>query len=608
MNGDMLFVFGLLGVASVAMASNRIRFDIIALGVVIALGLSGILSVQESVAGFGNTVVILVAGLLVVGEMLDRTGIARKVGDLIAKKGGKDEARLLVVIMVAACLLGGVMSSTAIVAIFIPIVVRIANETGVSKSKLLIPMSYASLISGMLTLIATPTNLVVHGELQQEGHDGFNFFSFTPLGLAIMVTAVAYFALFARKWLPTVKSNSANTHSKRSTIEMFLAYNSQDKVSGYRIHDASELIGKPIHETHLPSTYGVRIISIIRERKKNEFSIFFGDKSVELREGDVLNIFGKPDAHKALDALPGVDPYEITERMRLLMRWEIGTSAVLIHPESNLINKTIEEIGFQSNFGLQVLGIRRGQEALVDFHQAKLKSSDSLFVAGSWGDIKELAKRTHDFIVLEEPSDNEDSPPSHKKAPMALGILSILIAVSVLELIPLTMTVICAALAAVFSRCMTMEDAYRSIHWNSIVLIAGLLPMADALDQTGGTDLIVDALMSALGTAPHSVMFSALFFLTAIIGLFLSNTASAVLLAPIAITAAEMQGISPYPYAIAVMIAASAAYSTPVSTPVVTLVMEPGEYAFLDFVKVGVPLLFLTWLVTVLIAPMMFPY
>lgn len=608
MNHDMLFVFGLLAVASVAMASNRIRFDIIALGVVIALGVSGILTVQEAVAGFGNTVVILVAGLLVVGEMLDRTGIARKVGDLIAKKGGKSEARLLVVIMLAACILGGFMSSTAIVAIFIPIVVRIAAETGVSKSKLLIPMSYAALISGMLTLIATPTNLVVHGELQQAGFDGFNFFSFTPLGLAIMVTAVAYFALFARKLLPEVKSTSANTRTKRSTVEMFLAYNQQDKVSGYRLTEGSDFIGKTIQETHLPSTYGVRIISIIRERKRNEFSIFFGDKSIQLREGDVLNIQGKPEAHEALVAVSGIEANELSNRMREQVRWELGTSSVLIHPESSLINKTIEEIGFQNEYGLQVLGIRRGKEPLQDFNKVKLKSSDSLFVVGNWTDIKQLAKHNHDFIVLEEPSDKDDFSPTFRKAPIALGILAMLVAVSVLELIPLTITVICAALAAVFSRCMTMEDAYRSIHWNSIVLIAGLLPMADALEKTGGTDLIVDALMGALGAAPHSVMFTALFFITALIGLFLSNTASAVLLAPIAITAAEMQGVSPYPYAIAVMIAASAAYSTPVSTPVVTLVMEPGEYAFFDFVKVGVPLLILTWMVTVLLAPLMFPY
>ena len=608
MNTEMLFVFGLIAIVSVAMASNRVRFDIIALLVVVALGLSGILSVQQAVAGFGNTVVILVAGLLVVGEMLDRTGIARKVGDIIARKGGKNEGRLLVVIMLAASILGSVMSSTAIVAIFIPIVVRIANETGISKSKLLLPMSYAALISGMLSLIATPTNLVVHGELQQAGFDGFSFFSFTPLGLVIMVTAVVYFMVFARKLLPTAKSASTRMATKRSTVEMFRAYNLEDKALSYKLTTGSDLIGKPIRDTHLPSTLGVRIFSIIRARKRNEMTILFGDDAIELKQGDILTVIGKPEAHQSITDMTGIDSVEISDADRQKMSWEIGTSSVLIHPDSKLIGKTLEEVEFQSKFGAQVVGIRRSNEPLSDFSQVKLEASDSLLLAANWEDIRQLAKRNHDFIVLEEPSDIDEIVPAYRKAPIALGILGMLVAASVLELAPLTIIVICTALAAIFTRCMSMDDAYRSIHWSSIILIAGLLPLADALDKTGGTDFIVEQLMNALGTAPHGVMFTALFFLTAVIGMFLSNTATAVLLAPIAIAAAEIQDISPYPYAIAVMIAASAAYSTPVSTPVVTLVMEPGEYSFGDYVKVGVPLLILTWLVTLLVTPFMFPY
>ncbi len=608
MNSDMLFVFGLLGVIAVAMASNRVRFDIIALLVVISLSLSGILTVNEALAGFGNSVVILVAALLVIGEMLDRTGIARKVGDLITRKGGESETRLMVVLMLAASFLGGVMSSTAIVAIFIPIIVRIAHETGISKSKLLIPMSYAALISGMLTLIATPTNLVVHGELQQEGYDGFNFFSFTPLGLAILVAAVLYFALVARKWLPDIQSKASNTSTKRSTVELFRAYNVDDKVLTYQIEDEFSYAGVTIADAHLPSQHGVRVLGILRERKKNELSVFSADSSFTLRAGDIINIIGRQEAHDALVEMAGITRHELTANQRQQLSWERGGSAVLIHPESKLINKTIAETEFQSEYGLQILGIRRGQEPLANFSEAKLKASDSLFVVGNWDRINQLAKLHHDFIVLEEPSDKEERSPAYKKAPIAVGILTMLVAASVLELMPLIIIVLCAALAAVFTRCMTMEDAYRSIHWNSIVLIAGLLPMADALDRTGGTDLIISNLMDALGQAPYSLMFTALFFMTAIIGMVLSNTATAVLLAPIAIAAAQFQDVSPYPYAIAVMIAASAAYSTPVSTPVVTLVMDPGEYKFFDFVKAGVPLLVITWLVTLLVTPLIFPY
>lgn len=609
MNSDMLFVFGLLAVVAVAMASNRVRFDIIALLVIIALSLSGILSVNEALAGFGNSVVILVAALLVVGEMLDRTGIARKVGDIISQKGGKGETRLLAVLMMSAGLLGGAMSSTAIVAIFIPIIVRIAHETGVSKSKLLIPMSYAALISGMLTLIATPTNLVVHGELMDSGYDGFNFFSFTPLGLAVLVAAVLYFVVIGRKLLPDNTSSENDGSSKgRSIAELFRAFNEDDEARTYHINGDFIYADTTVGEAHLPSQYGLRVLSIIRERKRNEYSVFSGDSSLQFRPGDLVHIVGRPEAHDAFVKLQGISRHELTKVQRQLLLWEAGASTVLIHPESQLINKTIAEAEFQTQFGLQVLGIRRAQAPLSDFGSAKLKASDSLFVAGHRDRINQLSKQHHDFIVLEEPSDTDERAPAYKKAPLALGILAMLIATSVLELMPLTIIVLCAALGAVLTRCMTMEDAYRSIHWNSIVLIAGLLPMADALNKTGGTDLIVNNLMDALGQAPHSVMFTALFFITAIVGMFLSNTATAVLLAPIAIAAAEFQDVSPYPYAIAVMIAASAAYSTPVSTPVVTLVMEPGEYKFFDFVKVGVPLLLVTWIVTLLVTPLMFPY
>jgi len=604
----MLFVFGLLAVVAVAMASNRFRFDVIALLVVCALSLSGILSVEQALSGFGNTVVILVAALLVIGEMLDRTGIARTVGDLIARKAGKHEVRILISLMLASAILGGFMSSTAIVAIFIPIVLRIAQETGVSKSKLLIPMSYAALISGMLTLIATPTNLVVNGELKQAGYDGFQFFSFTPLGLCILIAACAYFVLLGRHLLPKRSSPNTLVTSKRSAVEMFRAYNTEEKGLSYRLTPGSEFVGRPIRDSGLAAAYGLRVLSVLRQRKEKTSSVLFGDASVELRQEDQITLLGKPEAHKQLQAHPGVSEASLSQSQRNRMQWELGTSAVLIHPESSLLNKTLTEVEFQNRYNAQVIGMRRNGEVLPDFKHAKLQASDSLLVAGSWESLDQLRRLNHEFIVLEEAKEQTEKVPAYRKAPIALTILAMLVAVSVLDLLPLTITVLLAALAAVFTRCMTMEDAYRSIHWNSIVLIAGLLPMADALQVTGGTEFIVDGLMGLLGSAPYSLMFTALFFLTAGIGLFLSNTASAVLIAPIAITTAQIQEVSPIPYAIAVMIAASAAYSTPVSTPVVTLVMEPGAYKFGDYVKVGVPLLVITWLVTLLVTPWLFPY
>jgi di/tricarboxylate transporter len=244
----------------------------------------------------------------------------------------------------------------------------------------------------------------------------------------------------------------------------------------------------------------------------------------------------------------------------------------------------------------------------VDFLNARLASADTLLVAGTWSRIETLGAERHDFILLELPAEFEESVPARRLAPVALAILAAMVLLSLFDLVPLVAAVLMAALAAVLTRCLTMEDAYRAVHLSSLVLLAGMLPLADALQKTGATALVVDGLVSGTGAAGPYAMMTALFFLTAGLGLVLSNTASAVLVAPVAILAAQALDVSPYPFAITVLIAASAAFSTPVSTPVVTLVVEPGHYHFGDFLKVGVPLLMLTYLTTLLVTPLVFPF
>ena len=608
MSGDSTFVFALIGVAAVLMASNRVRFDIVALLVVLALMLSGVLSAGEALSGFGSPVVILVAALLVVGEMLDRTGVARAVGDWILKKGGTHETRLLILIMVGAGVLGSVMSSTAVVAIFIPIVLRIAAETNLNASRMLIPMSYAALISGMLTLIATTPNIVVHEELKTAGFDGFGFFSFAPVGAAVLVVAVAYVLLIGRRLLPGEAAETATDRRGRSIFDLWEDFDIGESIDQLQINPDSPLVGKTIAETELESRYRVRIHGILRRAPRSEERIAAPSPGTELRAQDVLMVVGKPEENDRVLAEQVLTRQAATDRDRQRWLWEIGGAAVLLHPESRLIGKTLREAEFRSNYNLHVLGLRRGQEAIADFKDKTLHSADSLFVTGPWSRIEQLQSQTHDFVVLEIPSEQAEIVPSYRRMPVALSILTAMVLLTVFDLVPLVTAVLIAALAAVFTRCLTMEDAYRAIHWSSLVLIAGMLPLADALNKTGGTQLIVDALMSTMGDASPYMMMSVIFFLTAALGLVLSNTASAVLVAPIAIYTATALEVSPYPFAVAVLIAASAAYSTPVSTPVVTLVVDPGRYKFMDFVKVGVPLLLLTYLVTLLVAPLIFPF
>ena len=605
---DSTFVFVLIAVAGILMASNRVRFDVVALLVVLTLMLSGILTVGQSLAGFGSSVVILVVGLLVVGEMLARTGVARAVGDWIMKKGGNDETRLLVLIMVSSALLGSVMSSTAIVAIFIPIVLRIAAQTNLNASRMLMPMSYAALISGMLTLIATTPNIVVHEELKGAGYEGFGFFSFAPVGLAVLVVAILYMLFLGRKLLPEEGKRPSADHRQRTLFELWEDFRIGETVDTMRIERGSPLAGKSIDQTALESRYKVRIHGIVRHTGRSEERMASPPPDTTLHVNDELLVIGDSEGHERLSAEESLTRLPATERNRQRWLWEIGGAAVLVHPDSRLVGKSLREAEFRSKHNLHVMGVRRKQAPLPDYKDEPLESSDSLLIVGPWSRIQQMQTLAHDFVVLEMPSDYADIVPSYRRMSTALAILVIMVLLTIFDVVPLVAAVLMAAMAAVFTRCLTMEDAYRSIPWSSIVLIAGMLPLADALQVSGGSDLIVDALMAAVGDSEPGVMLTVIFFLTAGLGLVLSNTASAVLVVPIAITAAEVLGVSPYPFAVAVLVAASAAYSTPVSTPVVTLVVEPGRYGFIDFVKVGVPLLLLTYVVTLFVAPLIFPY
>lgn len=608
MLSDSSFVFALIAVTAMLMASNKLRFDIVALMVVLALMLSGVLTVGEALSGFGSSVVMLVACLLVIGEMLDRTGVAAAIGDWILKKGGSNETRLYVVIMVTSALLGAVMSSTAVVAIFIPIVLRVAAETKLQASRFLMPMSYAALISGMLTLIATTPNLVVSEELKGAGYSEFGFFSFTPVGLAVLVVAIVYILLLGRHILPKRAETETESLGGRSVFDIWAGYNVDREYRSFIISKNSPVAGNSIGDAALETRFGVRILGIVRQRGGREAQLPSPPSSTVLEAGDRIVAVARAAELDLLTSEQSLSPFTITEQAIQRWLWEVGAATVLVHPESSLIGKSVCDTEFRSRYNVHVLGMRRDREPLENYEDVKLKPSDNLFVAGPWAAIRQLRSRNHDFVVMETPAEEARVVPAYRHMRVALCILAAMVLLSILNIIPLVATVIMATLAAVFTRCLTMEDAYRSIHWSSLVLVAGMLPMADALEKTGGTAIIVQALMETVGDAGPGIMLTVIFFLTAGLGLFLSNTASAVLVAPIAIYVAESLGVSPYPFAVAVVIAASAAFMTPISTPVVTLVVEPGRYRFMDFVKMGVPLLLLTWLTTLLLAPLVFPY
>ena len=605
---DLLLVLFLLLCCVVLFLRNKPRMDVVAVLAMVGLPLTGVLTAPEALAGFSDPSVVLIAALFVIGEGLVRTGIAYRMGDWLVNTAGSSETRLLVLLMLAVATLGSVMSSTGVVAIFIPIVMGIAARLRISPGRLMMPLAFAGLISGMLTLVATPPNLVVHSELRRAGLDGFGFFAFTPIGIAILVMGIGYM-LFARRWLRSDDGASTGGRSRHTLADLARDYRLSERERRLRVLPDSPLAGRLLNELELRSQYGVNVIAVERHgRFQNQLMMATG--STNLQAGDIL----LADLASAAIGLAGVyeelglAPVQLQTSYYADHAHELGLAEVALPPESTLPGRTIQELGFRSQHQLNVVGLRRSREALdgvlVD---EKLRSGDTLLVAGSWKNIDRLHGLSRDFLVLSLPMEVNEVVPAADRAPYALLSLAVMIGLMVSGIVPNAIAALLACLLMGAFRCIDMDSAYKSIHWPSMILIVGMLPFALALQKTGGITLAVDGLLALFGDAGPRVLLACLFAVTALTGLFISNTATAVLMAPVALSLAQQLGLSPYPFAMTVALAASAAFMTPISSPVNTLVLGPGRYRFGDFVKIGVPFTLLVMILTVLAVPLVFP-
>lgn len=610
MTPQLLLVFGLLLLCMLAFILNRPRMDAVALIALVLLVLTGVLSASEAFAGFSDPSVLLIAAFFVIGEGLVRTGVAYRVGDWLVKQAGQSETRLLVLLMVAVAGLGSVMSSTGVVAIFIPVALSIAARLNIAPARLMMPLSFAGLMSGMLTLVATPPNLVVNSELMRHGETGFGFFSFTPLGLMILLLGVVYM-LFARRWLgQSQPAVVADKYPRRRLRDLVQRYQLSGRAYKLQVLPGSPLVGRTLGELQLRTRFGANVIGVERERHFRLVTLNAGS-SREIRTGDVMLV---DFIHAETDLQHFCEQMQLqahafrgdyfTDRPQ-----DLGLAEVVLPPDSAVIGKTLLEVGLRSHYGLYVVGLRRNGEALADILDLKLKLGDSLLVAGAWKNIRQLQANTSDFLVLSLPAEVDEVAPAASRAPFALLVLVLTVGLMISGLVPNVVAAFIGCLLMGAFRCIDLDSAYRSIHWQSLILIIGMLPFATALQKTGGIDLLVGALLGLTGDdATPRLLLATLFVVTAVIGLFISNTATAVLMAPIAVAVAYQVGVSPLPFAMTVAVAASAAFMTPVSSPVNTLVLGPGQYRFMDYVKVGVPFTLLVLLLSVWVLPWLFPF
>lgn len=609
MTGDMLLVFALLLATIALFISDRLRMDVVAIILIIALMLTGLLSPAEALAGFGDPLVILIAALFVVGEGLFRTGVAFSVGNWLVGMAGTSELRLLVLLMLVVAVLSAFMSNTGAVAIFIPVALNLANRAGIAPSRLLLPMAYAGSIGGMLTLIGTPPNLVVTTELSRAGLEPFNFFSFTPIGLLILAMAIIFILTLGAVLLPSeARESGGQTPDRLSLSDLVQAYGIDDRFHMLKLGPDSPLIGTTVGQALLRTRFGVTVIALERNERGKPIAVPVMIDT-DYRSGDVLFMTGSEAAVAALiESVAGLRRVPIEERHLATVKEEVGLAEVLLAPRSELNGHTIREVRFREDYGLSVLGIlRKGRPLREGLLDTRLEFGDSLLVGGGWRQIELLQRNLNNFIVLTLPREMDEVAPYRERAPWALGIVAIMLVLMTFSLVPTVTAVLLAGLAMVLARCVTMEEAYKAVNWQSVVLIAGMLPMATALDKTGALKLIVDGLVDSLGDLGPIALMGGLFLLTTVFSQFISNTATAVLVAPIALGAATGLGVSPYPLLMTVALGASTAFSTPMASPVNTLVIGPGGYKFVDFLKLGIPLQLLAMAITLICVPLLFP-
>ncbi|MDG6896533.1 citrate transporter [Actinobacillus delphinicola] len=608
-NYSLILTLIFLVIAIFLFLQNKIRMDVVALLVMLAFSVSGILTLPEVFAGFSDANIILIALLFVVGEGLIRTGVAYSVSEWLLRRAKNSETRVLILLMLAVAGLGAFMSSTGVVAIFIPVVLLICRKMHISPRRLMMPLSMAALISGMLTLIATPPNLIVNAELLRLTHQRLSFFSFTPIGIVILLLGIFYM-LFARRYLgDELSQEEGNSHF--SIHDLIAEYHITDQMRRVVVRENSDFIGHPIEELGLRSLFGINVIAIECWKRLRSTLHVEGIGKMEIHTKDILLV---DISHSDLDFTSFCQTHDLVPAELSAVHFNqqsrlLGMVEITPVPDTPYLGQPISELHLRSRYGVNIIGIKRNGAIIeTDLMQEPLQTGDILLVVGAWKLIEKMRQNTKNFFMLDFPEEIEQAAPALSQAPYALFSIAVMVCLMVFGIVPnVIAALICCLMLAKFG-CIDAKSAYQSLQWSSLILIIGMMPFAIALQKTGGIAFIVDKLLIFASDWHMHALLVILFVTCALVGLFISNTATAILISPIAVEMAIHLHVSPVPFVMVVAIAASSAFMTPISSPVNTMVMGLGNYKFSDFMKIGVPFTVLVMLVTVLLVPVLFPF
>jgi di/tricarboxylate transporter len=593
---DNLLVLGILAVAVVLFVSEKLRVDVVAMVVLVALVVTGLVTVEEAFSGFASPAVITVWAVFIVSGGLTRSGVADLIARQVVRLAGRSQLRLTVLIMVTVGIMSAFMNNIGAVAILLPAVMSVARETDIPPSKLLIPLAWASLLGGNMTMVGTPPNILASSILESYGDiEPFSFFDFTPMGVVVLTAGILYMVFVGRRLLPRRTPGGGLADS----------YPVQEYLTEARVTDESPLVGKTVREADLEKRHGLNVIHIHLCCQEGETVSAMTEHRLE--PGDELHLEATADAILAADEALGLAPVPD----RPIQPWEpepdraaFELAEVVLAPSSKFVGNTLRQMDFRSRYGLAVLAIRhQGETLFARLGDVALDFGDTLLLQGAVDRINNL-RRERDFLLL-------DMPPLEtrrvRKAPVSVAILLGVLVVVAAGWLHVSAAMFIGALLMVLSGTLTMDEAYRSIEWKSVFLIAGMLPLGLAMENTGTAQLLADQIVALVGDwGPLAVMMG-IYLMTGLLTEVMSNAAATVLAVPIAIDAARSLGADPRAFVMAIVIAASTSFLMPIGHQVNVLVFGPGGYRFADYTRVGVWLNLLLFILTALILPLIWP-
>ena len=612
---------------------GRVRADIVALSALAALLVLGILTPAEALAGFSSPIVIMMIGLFVVGGAIMQTALAKLTGNkLMALSRGNETVTFLLVMLVTS-FIGAFVSNTGTVALMMPIIMSLAAGSGMQSSRFLMPLAFAGSLGGMLTLIGTPPNLVIDEVLTEAGFKPLAFFSFFPVGIIVIAIGIIVLMPLSKIFL-SKKQNGKKKSNGKSLDDLVDEYRLLDNLHRYIVPsnrtsaakdengEPMNIVGKTLKELSIQKEYGVSIIEIRNEKKSRlglvqDVNQNMAKSSSTIQVQDILYIIGDEQKMQRFAQDYGLRKMKDVK----IDFYDLGLTEIVVMPTSNFAGLRIGDANLRKRFGINVLGVKRGgsssdgkvgKEYITDnLIATRLHVGDMLLVQGEWTNLAHLTADTTNWVVLDQPEKTADKVLLDYKAPVAAAIMLLMIAMMVFDFIPVApvTAVIIAGLLTVFAGCFrNVEAAYKTINWESIVLIAAMMPMSTALEKTGASALVSQGLVDSLGSMGPTALLAGIYFTTSLMTMFISNTATAVLMAPIALVAAQQVGVSPYSFLFAVTLGASMCFASPFSTPPNALVMKAGGYTFMDYVKVGLPLQIIIGVVMTFVLPLLFPY